>query len=460
MSRPRAGSERGSALLVVLVMAAVIAIMLYRELPVLAFEARRTKEQVLVDRGHEYQRAVQLFYRKFRGQYPVSFDQLENTNNMRFLRRRYKDPFTGKDDWRLLHAGGPNGALIDSKVKVTNLNGQNQNGQTQNGPGQNGQNQNGQAQGSTNGFASFSNNSTSAFGATSPAGQSGNAAATAANSFPGAIAGGGFPGAATTTTGAEVEVPVVRKRAPAIASTGGPVPGQSPSTSELAQDPSIPLLPNSDNSESGTGTGVTPTGNTSSAAPGSGVAAFANSGVQAGGGGVVPPGANEAQGGSNAMQSVQSLFNRGPSFSQNQNGAGGFAGQGGTAVSTTGSTGQLNSGGLAGVASKAEGQTIKKVNDQTNYTLWEFWYDPSKDKSMSQGGSVQNGAGGQNVQNGTTLGQPGISSGFGNTGATAPTTNTSSDPNAFGGQQNTSGPNTVSPGPSGSSPFGSNSSPQ
>ncbi len=34
---------------------------------------------------------------------------------MRFLRKRFKDPFTGKDDWRLLHAG-PGGIIIDSKV--------------------------------------------------------------------------------------------------------------------------------------------------------------------------------------------------------------------------------------------------------------------------------------------------------------------------------------------------------
>ena len=43
-------------------------------------------------------------------------EALENTNRMRFLRNRYVDPFTGKDDWRLLHAG-PGGIILDSKVK-------------------------------------------------------------------------------------------------------------------------------------------------------------------------------------------------------------------------------------------------------------------------------------------------------------------------------------------------------
>ena len=126
--RRRRARQGGSAMLIVFLFAAVIAIMLYRELPVTLFEAQRQKEQLLVDRGHEYTRAVQLYYRRFRGQYPASIDQLENTNNMRFLRHRFKDPFTGKDDWRLLHAG-PGGMLIDSKVNPLKLNNANGSGQ-------------------------------------------------------------------------------------------------------------------------------------------------------------------------------------------------------------------------------------------------------------------------------------------------------------------------------------------
>src|SRR3954447_13119282 len=109
-------SERGSALLIVFVFAAFVAIMLYREMPVFAFETQRQKEQMLIDRGAQYKRGVKLFYKKF-GMYPASLDQLENTNRLRFLRHRYKDPFTGKDDWRLLHMG-PGGMLVDSKVKA------------------------------------------------------------------------------------------------------------------------------------------------------------------------------------------------------------------------------------------------------------------------------------------------------------------------------------------------------
>ncbi len=36
------------------------------------------------------------YYKKF-GRYPTRLEDLENTNNQRYLRKRYKDPITGKD---------------------------------------------------------------------------------------------------------------------------------------------------------------------------------------------------------------------------------------------------------------------------------------------------------------------------------------------------------------------------
>jgi hypothetical protein len=106
--------ESGYALLFVYCMAATVAIMLYMQLPRVAFEAQRDKEELLVDRGQQYSRAVGLYVRKF-GKYPASFEQLENTNGIRFLRRRYVDPMTGKDEWRLIHVG-PGGVFLDSVV--------------------------------------------------------------------------------------------------------------------------------------------------------------------------------------------------------------------------------------------------------------------------------------------------------------------------------------------------------
>ena len=81
-------SESGFALLFVYAMAATIAIMLYLELPRVAFEAQRDKEQLLIDRGEQYSRAIALFVRKF-NRYPPDFDALDNTQNLRFLRSHY-----------------------------------------------------------------------------------------------------------------------------------------------------------------------------------------------------------------------------------------------------------------------------------------------------------------------------------------------------------------------------------
>ncbi len=110
----RGKGERGFALLLVFVMAAVIALMLYRQMPRAAFESERDKEQLLIDRGAQYQRAIQLYFLTFK-RYPSSIDDLENTNDHRFLRRRYIDPYTGKSEWRLIHTNGL--TLTDSKVQ-------------------------------------------------------------------------------------------------------------------------------------------------------------------------------------------------------------------------------------------------------------------------------------------------------------------------------------------------------
>jgi len=111
-NRQRHVRESGFALLMIYAMAAIIAITLYMELPRVAFEAQRDKEQLLIDRGEQYSRAVMLYVRKF-NRYPADFDALQNTQNLRFLRRKYVDPMTGKDDWRIIHVG-PGGVFTDS----------------------------------------------------------------------------------------------------------------------------------------------------------------------------------------------------------------------------------------------------------------------------------------------------------------------------------------------------------
>ncbi len=119
MKRRRRDPESGFAMLLVFAMAAAVAIMLYKEMPRVVFESRRTKEDMLIERGEQYRRAIQLYVRKFK-RYPSSLDDLEKTNNIRFLRRRYRDPLTGKDEWREIHIDGA-GMLTDSKVQKNPL---------------------------------------------------------------------------------------------------------------------------------------------------------------------------------------------------------------------------------------------------------------------------------------------------------------------------------------------------
>ena len=112
--RRRSGQQGGFAMLLVFVMAATVAIMLYRELPRIAFEAQRNKEQLLIERGEQYSRAIQLYVRKWK-KYPATIDDLESTNQVRFLRKRYIDPMSGKSEWRLIKVG-PGGVFLDSLV--------------------------------------------------------------------------------------------------------------------------------------------------------------------------------------------------------------------------------------------------------------------------------------------------------------------------------------------------------
>ncbi|MGH9722687.1 MAG: hypothetical protein ACRD8O_20960, partial [Bryobacteraceae bacterium] len=113
-SRRTRNPESGFAMLFVFVMAASIALMMYREMPRVAFESQRNREEMLIERGEQYMRGIKLYVRKFK-KYPGTMEELENTNQIRFLRRRYDDPMTGKKEWRIVHVG-PGGQFTDSLV--------------------------------------------------------------------------------------------------------------------------------------------------------------------------------------------------------------------------------------------------------------------------------------------------------------------------------------------------------
>lgn len=104
MFRNIAKSESGYILLTVLFMVVLLLIALAVAAPRIATSIQRDREDELIHRGKQYTRAIKLYYKKF-GRYPSSIDQLEKSNNIRFLRKRYVDPMTGKDDWKIIHFG-------------------------------------------------------------------------------------------------------------------------------------------------------------------------------------------------------------------------------------------------------------------------------------------------------------------------------------------------------------------
>jgi type II secretory pathway pseudopilin PulG len=96
-------SEGGYIMMMLLLTMALMVIAIGIIVPSVTFDIKRDREEEMIHRGVQYTRAVRAYYKKF-GRYPVKIEDLENTNQMRFLRKRYKDPITGQD-FRLLHFG-------------------------------------------------------------------------------------------------------------------------------------------------------------------------------------------------------------------------------------------------------------------------------------------------------------------------------------------------------------------
>ena len=91
-------------LVFVILLGALMLIALAVAAPIVAKDLQRDKEVESAHRANEYVRAIRLYYRKNKT-YPVSMDALANTNNVRYLRKQYVDPLTGKADWRIIHVG-------------------------------------------------------------------------------------------------------------------------------------------------------------------------------------------------------------------------------------------------------------------------------------------------------------------------------------------------------------------
>jgi type II secretory pathway pseudopilin PulG len=94
-------SERGYVLLTLLLVMALLIIAAGTAATDIAFSIRREREEELIHRGVQYRRAIRAFTKKT-GRFPVRLEELDNTDGMRFLRKHYKDPITGKD-FKLVH---------------------------------------------------------------------------------------------------------------------------------------------------------------------------------------------------------------------------------------------------------------------------------------------------------------------------------------------------------------------
>jgi type II secretory pathway pseudopilin PulG len=97
--RPACPSEEGFILLAVILLLALFTIALAVALPNISKQIQRDREIETMHRGLQYARAVKLYYQQF-GAYPPNVDALVKTSNVRFLRKKYTDPMTGKDDWK------------------------------------------------------------------------------------------------------------------------------------------------------------------------------------------------------------------------------------------------------------------------------------------------------------------------------------------------------------------------
>jgi type II secretory pathway pseudopilin PulG len=92
-------AEQGYILVAVIFLLALLTLTLAIAAPKVAKQIQRDRELETMQRGKQYIRAIKLYYKKF-GAYPPTVDALVKTNNIRYLRKKYADPTTGKEVWK------------------------------------------------------------------------------------------------------------------------------------------------------------------------------------------------------------------------------------------------------------------------------------------------------------------------------------------------------------------------
>lgn len=493
----RRQNQRGFALLFIFAMAAAVAVMLYLEMPRVAFEHQRTKEALLVERGEQYVRGLTVYYRK-NNKFPQTLDELERTNNIRFLRKRYRDPMTGKDEWRLIHVDAQ-GQYLDSLVHKPQ--GQDQQKQRHlleadvQGVGQSAVNATEDAQA---GSPFLQRRASDRIIPNTPGGPVGPGGSQASGQYP------NDPQAAQDTSRSPQPVPVPGE-APAVAMPGmsnpsASLPGQSrgpiqgPGADGQGFNPGPGQGPNQQSpfgrptlgqggqqaqqgaSGGGFGFGSGGFGMGAQAPPAGGASGTAGSQPQQ-----VNPFASQGLGPgqpANPQGFGQGGFNSGsfgggsgrqsapqpggPTMTANPMGAiqAAIGGQRPAMSGGFGSGGQTmggrpagpTAGGIAGVASTLDMEGIRVYNERTNYKEWEFLFDLKKamqamtnqgggQAPMGQGGAGQRPGGQQGGSFGSGFGGSGSGRGgsFGQGGGQYPGGNQGGSQGSFG--QRPTGPN-------------------
>ena len=116
--RQRKGGEAGYTLALVMVMASVLLVTLSEAVLNWQTAVKREREEELIFRGKQYQRALVLWYAHWsrtlgtpQVAYPSTVEALLNTNNKRFLRKEWTDPITD-EEWRFIKVGPNNRPLL------------------------------------------------------------------------------------------------------------------------------------------------------------------------------------------------------------------------------------------------------------------------------------------------------------------------------------------------------------
>jgi type II secretory pathway pseudopilin PulG len=235
----RHSREEGYILLTMLLVVALMAIMALVVITEMKFTMQRDQEAEMIHRGVQYSRAIRAYYKKF-GRYPTRLEDLDNTNNMRYLRKHYKDPVTGKD-FRLLHFG-EQGVTVGSgglSFGGGNIPGANPVG------GANGSSPNGSAFGGSSSGGSSFGNSSSSFG-NSTFGNSGNSGVNSNGVF---AQNSGFGGNSNSAFGGNSNNSAPNSNPPGPNSTNGTDPATA---SANPQDPNSAKSDATGNQSSGT----------------------------------------------------------------------------------------------------------------------------------------------------------------------------------------------------------------